>query len=79
MHSVYDILLVLQQIQFKRAGSNLRCHHCHDNGRPSLSYWRKYCTKKIISSKDYEVIKASFGVLLVQLESENQEFLYEIG
>ena len=35
--------------------------------------------KKIISSKDYEVIKASFGVLLVQLESENQEFLYEIG
>ena len=35
--------------------------------------------KKIISSKDYEVIKASFGVLLVQLESENLEFLYEIG
>ena len=64
--------LVLQQIQFKRAGSNLRCHHCHDNGE-------NIAQKKIISSKDYEVIKASFGVLLVQLESENQEFLYEIG
>ena len=30
--------------------------------------------KKIISSKDYEVIKVSFGVLSVQMESKNQEF-----